>query len=115
MEQLHLLSSALRDSQTGARVTAAWLAQDASATPIRYFDPYLQDTLALAGSARYVEQTSGGRIRLAAAGLAAARSIEGEAGLFVEERARLASLQPLNTNEMWRRLGRITKPNRPGE
>lgn len=112
IEQLHVLMAVLSDDRVAERVLAQWRAPGEPAEgPVRYYDRRMVATVAISVAAGYAEQLTNASIKLTTAGRTASGELI-EIGAFQREASLLASLQPINATEMWRRLG-TPSPSRP--
>jgi hypothetical protein len=108
VEQLHTLVWALRDERNAEVLTSAWNRNASGGSPLRGYEPDLIGTLRVAQADGLINQASNGRQQLTQAGirlLSAFREAEGSLGT---QEAMIASLSPISTAAMWRRLGGTT-------
>ncbi|MFG1611054.1 hypothetical protein [Actinoplanes sp. NPDC049265] len=110
VEQLHVLSWALRDVSNGARLLEAWDAHDPTVS-LRAWDTALDDTLKLAQAAGLVDAQPNGRRKLTDLGKTLVAAVRNSDDLMIEEQQLLAGLGQISEIAMWRRLG--TPPKAP--
>lgn len=107
VEQLHVLSWALRDDRNMAQLLDRW-SEPEGPTALRAWDPLLDDTLRLARAQALVTQASSGRVALSEEGETLVRAIrESEGGILLEEQRSMARLGMISESGMWARLGRV--------
>jgi hypothetical protein len=116
VEQLHVLTWALRDDQNGVKLLDAWQANADRPSSLRAWDTSLDDTLKLAQAAGLIDAQPNGRRKLTDLGkslVAAVRSSDEE--FMVQEQRLLASLGQVTESAMWRRLGTPPKASKGTE
>lgn len=112
VEQLHVLTWAIRDSENARRFLAVWTGVPGIPASLRAWDSSLDDTLRLAQAADLVQVQPNGRQKLTTMGKSVVAAIRAsDDGLMVEEQQLLASLGQITESGMWRRLG--TPPRVP--
>jgi hypothetical protein len=105
VEQLHVLSWAVRDEHNADTLLAAWEQRPGVTRPLRAWDPGLDDTLKLARAGGLITQRSNGRQELSASGVRVVAATRYGSGVMDQERGLLASLGRVTTSGMWERLG----------
>lgn len=106
VEQLHVLSWAVRDEHNAEALIAAWEHRAGAARLLRAWDPGLDDTLKLAGASGLITQRANGRQELSESGARVVMALRELGGAMDSERRLLASLGRLTESGMWERLGR---------
>jgi hypothetical protein len=107
VEQLHVLSWAIRDEENGRVLASVWNQEDGAPRLLRAWDPKLEDTLHLARAAELVEQKNTGRYVLTTAGTRVVRALRSaQPDVLSKEQQFLAVLGSLTESGMWDRLGR---------
>lgn len=111
IEQLNVLSWAVRDASNAAEFRDAW--QDKTNFQfLRAWDESLQRTVRLGISAGLTEWTKTSRVKLTENGLSLARKLLSQPEAFLTERAFLASFGNFSTSGMWSHLGEISTAQR---
>jgi hypothetical protein len=105
VEQLHVLSWAVRDEHNADALLAAWEQRPGAARPLRAWDPDLDDTLKLARASALITQRSNGRQELSESGEMVVTAVRYSSGVMGQERGLLASLGRVTASGMWERLG----------
>lgn len=112
VEQLHVLSWALRDRANAKRLVDAWERRPGAPATLRAWDPSLDDTLALARAAKLIEQKPNGRQALTQLGANLVSAVRDDPGHTLEQEQQfLATLGRLTESGMWRRLGSPPRRN----
>lgn len=106
VEQLHVLSWAVRDQHNADALVASWERRAGSARLLRAWDPRLDDTLKLARASGLITQRTNGRQELSESGARVVAAVRNNGGAMDSERRLLASLGRLTESGMWDRLGR---------
>jgi hypothetical protein len=106
VEQLHVLSWAVRDEHNADALLAAWQQRPGAARPLRAWDPGLDDTLKLARASGLITQRSNGRQELSESGARVVAAVQDDMEALSREQGVLASLGRLTESGMWNRLGR---------
>jgi hypothetical protein len=114
VEQLHVLSWAVRDEDNATQLLAAWQGSPDAPRLMRALDPMLEDTLRLSHAAQLVEQRSSGRQALSTRGKALITALRNDSqNPLSEERRALTLLGTITESGMWDRLGRRLTGNTP--
>lgn len=104
VEQLHTLVWAINDPVNAERFESAWHGATKS-RGVRGYVTGLLDTLRVAQVEELVEQAANGRQKLSQRGVEVVRAFrEGEGSLGRGDNL-ITSLAPINSADMWRRLG----------
>lgn len=106
VEQLHVLSWAVRDSRNAEALLDAWEDHPGAVTPLRAWDPALDDTLSLARASGLITQRPNGRQEMSESGARVVTAIRVSSTVMDSERRLLASLGRVTESGMWERLGR---------
>jgi hypothetical protein len=106
VEQLHVLSWAVRDQHNADALIASWEQRAGSARLLRAWDPSLEDTLKLARGSGLITQRTNGRQELSESGARVVAAVESNGGPMDSERRLLARFGRLTESGMWDRLGR---------
>jgi hypothetical protein len=112
VEQLHVLSWAVRDEHNADALMAVWEQRPGAARPLRAWDPGLDDTLKLARASGLITQLGNGRQKLSESGARVVAALQSDGDAMGQERALLASLGRVTESGMWGRLG--ARPRRAG-
>src|SRR5229473_2899990 len=91
VEQLHVLSWAVRDQHNADALLAAWERRPGAARLLRAWDPGLDDTLKLARASGLITQRTNGRQQLSESGARAVAAVRNNGGAMDSERRLLAS------------------------
>lgn len=110
VEQLHVLSWAIRDNHNTDVLLAAWEQRAGADRLLRAWDPSLDDTLRLARASGLITQRTNGRQELSEAGATVVAAVRANGAALDSERRLLDSLGRLTESGMWERLGR--RPSR---
>lgn len=110
VEQLHVLSWAVRDRHNADALLDAWEGHRGAVRSLRAWDPSLDDTLRLARASGLITQRPNGRQELSESGTRMVAAIRDSNVTMDSERRLLASLGRLTESGMWERLGR--RPSR---
>jgi hypothetical protein len=105
VEQLHVLSWALRDRHNADALVAAWEHRVGSSRLLRAWDPGLDDTLRLTRASGLTTQRPNGRQALSESGARVVVATRASGGME-SERLLLDSLGRLTESGMWERLGK---------
>lgn len=112
VEQLHVLSWAVRDPHNAEALLDAWEGHRGTVRPLRAWDPSLDDTLRLTRASGLITQRTNGRQELSELGARVVAAVRENAAMESERRL-LASLGRVTESGMWERLGRRS-PRRAG-
>lgn len=114
LEQLHVLSWALRDEQNGRALVQLWNNTAGAPRTLRAWDPSLDDTLRLAQASGLITQKDNGRQMLTERGGQFVAAIRDQAeDLMAAEQHLIVSLGQITEAGMWRRLGDRAPLRRP--
>jgi hypothetical protein len=109
VEQLHVLSWAIRDQSNFRDLVAVWEQRAGAPRLLRAWDHSLNDTLRLARAAGVITQRSNGRQALSDLGMTLVESMRTDPGQpMTAERGLLVELGSLTESGMWNRLGKRT-------
>lgn len=111
VEQLHVLSWAVRDQHNADALQYAWERRSGAGGLLRAWDPGLDDTLKLARASGLITQRANGRQGMSESGARVVAAVRANGAAFDSERRLLDSLGRLTESGMWERLGR--RPPRP--
>jgi hypothetical protein len=115
VEQLHVLSWALRDRRNEAHLLSIWQREPGAPRLLRAVDPFLEDSLRLARAQGLVRQTSTGRVTLSDVGEMLMGYLRNATNTVLEEEQQsLARLGSISETSMWNRLGQISKTAKRG-
>ena len=106
VEQLHVLSWAVRDQHNADALVASWERRAGAARLLRAWDPGLDDTLKLARASGLITQRTNGRQELSESGARVVAAVRASGAAMDSERRLLDSLGRLTESGMWERLGR---------
>lgn len=106
VEQLHVLSWAIRDKRNANALLAAWEGHAGADRLLRAWDPGLDDTLRLARASGLIRQRPNGRQELSESGATVIAAVRATGAAMHWERRLLDSLGRLTESGMWERLGR---------
>lgn len=106
VEQLHVLSWAVRDPHNADALLNVWEGHPGAARLLRAWDPALDDTLRLARAGGLVTQRSNGRQELSESGARVVAAVRENGAAMDSERRLLVSLGRVTESGMWERLGR---------
>jgi hypothetical protein len=109
VEQLHVLSWAVRDERNADALLAVWEQRPGAARLLRAWDAGLDDTLKLARASGLITQQRNGRQKLSESGARVVATIQASGDAMSEERRLLASLGRVTESGMWDRLGRRSR------
>jgi hypothetical protein len=105
VEQLHVLSWAVRDPHNAEALLDVWEGHRGAVRPLRAWDPALDDTLRLARASGLVTQRPNGRQELSESGARVVAAVRENGVAMDSERRLLASLGRVTESGMWDRLG----------
>lgn len=106
VEQLHVLTWALRDEENSKRLRAVWDSDPGAPSGLRAWDNSLDDTLRLARASGLIAAQPSGRRKLTDLGKSLVTAVRRSGdGLMEREQRFLASLGAISEAAMWRRLG----------
>lgn len=112
VEQLHVLTWAIRDRRNEERLYAVWQRMPGAPRVLRAWDPLLEDSLRLARAAGLINLSSTGRQVLSDSGDRVVRAIRSSPEPpLQEEQMALARLGRISESSMWARLGRPKAPS----
>ena len=106
VEQLHVLSWAVRDKHNAEALIAVWEHRPGADQLLRAWDAGLDDTLRLARASGLISQRTNGRQVLTESGARVAEAVRTNGAALDSERQLLARLGRLTESGMWQRLGR---------
>jgi hypothetical protein len=106
VEQLHVLSWAVRGERNADALLAAWEQRPGASRSLRAWDPGLDDTLKLARASGLITQLGNGRQKLSEPGERVVAAIQDNSGAMGRELQLLGRLGRLTESGMWERLGR---------
>jgi hypothetical protein len=106
VEQLHVLSWAVRDPHNADALLGAWEDHPGVVRPLRAWDPALDDTLKLARASGLIRQRPNGRQELSESGETVVAAVRESGTVMDSERQLLASLGRVTESGMWERLGK---------
>ena len=106
VEQLHVLSWAVRDPHNADVLLDVWEDSPGAVRPLRAWDPALDDTLRLARASGLITQRPNGRQELSETGARVTAAVRESGAVMDSERRLLASLGRVTESGMWDRLGR---------
>jgi hypothetical protein len=112
VEQLHVLSWAVRDRHNADALIAAWEHRPGADQLLRAWDPRLDDTLKLARASGLISQRANGRQELSESGARVVGAVRASRSALDSEQRLLGRLGRLTESGMWERLGR--RPPRSG-
>ena len=106
LEQLHVLTWAVREPGNGRELRAVWEGADGAPPVLRAWNSTLEDTVRLAEAAGLTEMTPTGRVTITAEGREVVRALRNDAARPLEQEQQfLASLGSISERGMWRHLG----------
>lgn len=106
VEQLHVLSWAVRDKHNADALLAVWEGRAGAIRPLRVWNPSLEDTLKLARASELITQRPNGRQALSDSGARVVAAVKATRAAMASERRLLGRLGRLTESAMWERLGR---------
>ena len=106
VEQLHVLSWAVRDPHNADDLLDVWEGHPGAVRLLRAWDPALDDTLRLAQASGLITQRPNGRQELSESGARVVVAVRENDAAMDSERRLLASLGRVTESGMWERLGR---------
>jgi hypothetical protein len=106
VEQLHVLTWAVRDRRNADVLLDVWEGNHGAVRPLRAWDPALDDTLRLARASGLISQRANGRQELSESGARVVAAFRENDAAMESERRLLASLGNVTESGMWERLGR---------
>lgn len=109
VEQLHTLVWAIKDERNAEVFVSAWNRNASGASPLRGYEPDLIGTLRVAQADGLISQASSGRQQLTEAGVTLLSAFREAGGTLGTQETMIASLSPISTAAMWRRLGGTTR------
>lgn len=113
VEQLHVLSWAVRDDKNSQELLSAWNRGSGAPRLLRAWDPLLDDTLQLAHAAGLVDQRASGRQALSTQGAGVVDALKRDPeSPMSHELQMLAALGKISESGMWERLGRRPPPDK---
>lgn len=106
VEQLHVLSWAVRDPHNAHALLDVWENHPGAVRPLRAWDPAMDDTLRLARASGLITQRPNGRQELSESGERVVAAVRESGTVMDSERRLLAALGRVTESGMWERLGR---------
>lgn len=106
VEQLHVLSWAVRDKHNADALIAAWEHRPGADQLLRAWDAGLDDTLRLARASGLISQRPNGRQELSESGVRVVEAVRVNRAALDSEQRLMGRLGRLTESGMWQRLGR---------